>query len=136
MKTVKLFFALILFFMISCGDKKGPKKNVMEQQMEAQKVSSELEAQIGERARATFQALATKAENPKNPMTEAKVKLGKILYFDTRLSKDGTQSCNTCHDLNTFGVDNKPASPGEYVVRVYCFSVPFVLDIAVCVHIN
>ncbi|MCK5278265.1 MAG: cytochrome-c peroxidase, partial [Cyclobacteriaceae bacterium] len=99
--------------MISCGDKKGPKKNVMEQQMEAQKVSSELEAQIGERARSTFQALATKAENPKNPMTDAKVKLGKILYFDTRLSKDGTQSCNTCHDLNTFGVDNKPTSPGD-----------------------
>lgn len=113
MRTIKLFFVLILFITISCGDKKGPKKNVMEQQMEARKVSSELEAQIGERARSTFQVLATKAENPKNPMTDEKVKLGKILYFDTRLSKDGTQSCNTCHDLNTFGVDNKPTSPGD-----------------------
>ena len=111
MRTIKLFFALILFVMISCGDKKGPEKNVMEQQMEAQKANAELEAQIGERVRSTFQVLAAKAENPKNPITDAKVKLGKILYFDTRLSKDGTQSCNTCHDLNTFGVDNKPTSP-------------------------
>ncbi|MCK5703320.1 MAG: cytochrome-c peroxidase, partial [Cyclobacteriaceae bacterium] len=85
----------------------------MEQQMEAQKAGAALEAQIGERARSTFQALADKAENPNNLITDAKVKLGKILYFDTRLSKDGTQSCNTCHDLNTFGVDNKPTSPGD-----------------------
>lgn len=113
MKTIKLLVVLILFTLISCGDKKTSKKNVMEQQMEAQKAGAELEAQIGERARSTFQALPTKSENPKNPMTDAKVKLGKILYFDTRLSKDGTQSCNTCHDLNTFGVDNKPTSPGD-----------------------
>jgi len=99
--------------MISCGDKKDPKQNVMEKQMEAQKASSELEAQIGERARSTFQPLATSADNPKNPVTEAKVKLGKILYFDNRLSKDQTQSCNTCHDLNTFGVDREPTSEGD-----------------------
>lgn len=113
MRTTNLFLVLILFFMISCGDKKSPKKNVMEQQMEAQKASSALEAEIGERARSTFQALAVTSENPNNPMTDAKIKLGKVLYFDVRLSKDGTQSCNTCHDLNTFGVDNKPTSPGD-----------------------
>lgn len=33
-----------------------------------------------------------------NPMTVAKVELGKMLYFDPRLSKDGTVSCATCHD--------------------------------------
>ncbi len=113
MKTINVLFVLILFLAISCGDKKAPKENAMEKQMGAMKVSAELEAQIGERARATFQALATKSENPNNPMTEAKIKLGKILYFDTRLSKDGTQSCNTCHDLNTFGVDNLATSPGD-----------------------
>ncbi len=32
-----------------------------------------------------------------NPMTEEKVELGKMLYFDKRLSKDGTLSCATCH---------------------------------------
>ena len=40
------------------------------------------------------------------------VALGKKLYYDKRLSGDGTQSCNTCHNLETFGVDNKPLSKG------------------------
>ena len=33
-----------------------------------------------------------------NPITAAKVALGKQLYFDKRLSIDGTISCATCHD--------------------------------------
>ncbi len=32
-----------------------------------------------------------------NPMSEDKVALGKFLYFDPRLSKDGTISCASCH---------------------------------------
>ena len=33
-----------------------------------------------------------------NPLTEAKIKLGKQLYFDKRLSIDNTISCASCHD--------------------------------------
>jgi cytochrome c peroxidase len=33
-----------------------------------------------------------------NPLTAAKIELGKQLYFDARLSKDDTVSCATCHD--------------------------------------
>ncbi len=33
-----------------------------------------------------------------NPLTPAKVELGKQLYFDGRLSADGTVSCASCHD--------------------------------------
>lgn len=36
--------------------------------------------------------------------------LGKKLYFDKALSKNQTVSCNSCHNLATFGVDNKPLS--------------------------
>ncbi|MEY4700958.1 MAG: hypothetical protein RL326_1145, partial [Pseudomonadota bacterium] len=53
---------------------------------------------------------APSAENPSNP---AKVALGRSLYFDTRLSKDQKLSCNSCHKLDTFGVDNEPTSPGN-----------------------
>lgn len=35
-----------------------------------------------------------------NPMTPEKVELGKLLYFDPRLSSDGTISCASCHDPN------------------------------------
>lgn len=53
---------------------------------------------------------APSAENPSNP---AKVALGRSLYLDTRFSKNGKMSCNSCHNLNTFGVDNEPTSPGH-----------------------
>ncbi len=43
----------------------------------------------------------------------AKIELGKLLYFDKRLSKNGTQSCNSCHDLEKYGVDNLSFSPGD-----------------------
>ncbi|NOY42470.1 MAG: c-type cytochrome [Planctomycetes bacterium] len=33
-----------------------------------------------------------------NPLTPAKIELGRQLYFDTRLSADNTVSCASCHD--------------------------------------
>lgn len=42
-----------------------------------------------------------------------KVLLGKHLYFDTRLSGEGNISCNSCHNLKTYGVDNERFSPGD-----------------------
>jgi len=35
---------------------------------------------------------------PDNPLTKAKIELGKQLYFDTRLSRDNTIACASCHD--------------------------------------
>ena len=32
-----------------------------------------------------------------NPLTRAKIELGRQLYFDTRLSSDNTVSCASCH---------------------------------------
>jgi len=60
-----------------------------------------------------FGKLPNIADNKENPVTDAKVALGKRLYFDKILSKDNTQSCNTCHNLNTYGVDNNPFSKGN-----------------------
>jgi len=52
-------------------------------------------------------------DNPKNPITKAKVKLGKKLYFDPRLSKSGLISCNTCHNLSKGGDDGMQAAIGH-----------------------
>ena len=35
---------------------------------------------------------------PGNPPTDARVELGRLLYFDKRLSDDETVACATCHD--------------------------------------
>ncbi|SEN27436.1 cytochrome-c peroxidase [Nitrosomonas marina] len=43
----------------------------------------------------------------------ALIKLGKKLYMDPRLSVNDKISCNSCHSLSNFGVDNEPTSPGH-----------------------
>jgi len=48
-----------------------------------------------------------------NPMSAAKTELGKQLYFDPALSKSGHISCNSCHNMGTWGVDNQVRSIGH-----------------------
>ena len=55
-------------------------------------------------------ALLDSVNIPKTPQQEAKIELGKMLWFDPRLSLSGKVSCNTCHDLSTNGADTKPLS--------------------------
>ena len=52
-------------------------------------------------------------DNPKNPITDAKVELGKKLFFDPRLSKSQIISCNFCHNLGEGGDDGVEASIGH-----------------------
>lgn len=47
------------------------------------------------------------------PIDAAQVALGRMLYFDKRLSKNGSQACNTCHPLDQWGSDGKVTSPGH-----------------------
>jgi len=63
--------------------------------------------------KAAFAPLPDQAPAIENPLSQEKIALGKSLYFDTRLSKDQKISCNSCHNLSTFGVDNEPTSPGH-----------------------
>jgi cytochrome c peroxidase len=58
--------------------------------------------------KAAFSPLPESAPSAQNPLT-----LGKKLYNDTRLSKAQDISCNSCHRLDAFGVDNEPTSPGH-----------------------
>jgi cytochrome c peroxidase len=60
-----------------------------------------------------FAVLPSKSVSEKNLSTAEKIALGHVLYFDNRLSKDQKISCNSCHNLKTFGVDNLPTSPGD-----------------------
>jgi len=47
-----------------------------------------------------------------NPLSAAKIELGKKLYFDPRLSKDGKISCATCHAPEKGFSDGAPTSTG------------------------
>jgi cytochrome c peroxidase len=67
----------------------------------------------GLRMMAGFQALPAEIDSESNPVTPAKVELGRMLYFERRLSASGRLSCNSCHDLASYGVDNQPTSLGH-----------------------
>ena len=47
-----------------------------------------------------------------NPQTPEKISLGQKLFFDRRLSVNGTVSCSTCHDPALAFTDRKPTSVG------------------------
>lgn len=47
-----------------------------------------------------------------NPQTKEKIELGRLLYFDKRLSRDSTVSCATCHDPSKGWTDQAPVSAG------------------------
>lgn len=60
-----------------------------------------------------FQALPKVTDIKENSLSNEKIKLGKKLYFETKLSKAGDISCNSCHQLDNYGVDNKAFSEGH-----------------------
>ncbi|MGB9605539.1 MAG: cytochrome-c peroxidase, partial [Bryobacteraceae bacterium] len=60
-----------------------------------------------------FQPLPAVAAGPSGPPSEELISLGRMLYYDPRLSKSQKISCNSCHDLNKYGVDNQPTSDGH-----------------------
>lgn len=49
-----------------------------------------------------------------NPTTPEKVELGKMLFFDSRLSSNGTVSCFSCHNVMEGGDDHRTTSIGVH----------------------
>lgn len=54
---------------------------------------------------------------PKVVVNYNEVALGRTLFTEVGLSGNGTQSCNSCHNLNNYGVDNEVTSLGSTGVR-------------------
>lgn len=74
-------------------------------------------------------ALLKLVDNPNNPMTDAKVELGKMLYFEPRLSKSALISCNTCHNLAMGGADGVSAAIGhKWTVNPHHLNSPSVYN--------
>jgi cytochrome c peroxidase len=47
-----------------------------------------------------------------NPMSEVKVRLGRYLFYDKRMSANGTQSCASCHRQELAFTDGRAVSVG------------------------
>lgn len=103
MKKHILFIAMIAAA-VSCKQKTENQTPVLTKQTEDS---------LLQLAQKTFKKLPVTADINSNPLTPEKIKLGKVLFFDSRLSMTGKNSCNSCHNLATYGVDNLPTSVGD-----------------------
>ena len=61
---------------------------------------------------APFAPLPAAVPSAANPATPAKIDLGWRLYYETQLSADRSQSCNSCHPLNAYGAEREAVSTG------------------------
>jgi cytochrome c peroxidase len=64
-------------------------------------------------ARQIFGSLPQVIVSEKNPVTPEKVNLGKILFYETRISVDGTVSCARCHPISLYAADGLKKSIGN-----------------------
>jgi cytochrome c peroxidase len=60
-----------------------------------------------------FTPLRARMDSLENPASEDKIALGRMLYFDKRLSRNQDVACNSCHHLDAYGVDGQPNSVGD-----------------------
>jgi cytochrome c peroxidase len=63
-------------------------------------------------AQALFKPLPKEMASPDNPITPEKVHLGRLLFFETRVSLDGTVSCSRCHQPFLYATDALPKPIG------------------------
>ena len=72
-------------------------------------------ALVAGQAAAAWQALPQQAPAPAdNPSSAEKIELGKMLFFDPRLSSSGTVSCFSCHNVMEGGDDQRSVSMGVH----------------------
>nr|SPS05622.1 putative Cytochrome c peroxidase (ccp) [Candidatus Nitrotoga fabula] len=91
--------------------------------------AQEAEPPLLEKARQWFKPLPGSMATPEFPATSAQIALGRQLFFDPRLSLDGTVSCATCHRPALYGTDALPKSIGiEH--RLSARNAPTVLNAA------
>ena len=57
---------------------------------------------------------------PANPMTPAKVELGRKLFFETEISADGNTACASCHEPERVFTDGRRVPTGVYGRRGRC----------------
>jgi cytochrome c peroxidase len=66
-----------------------------------------------DKAKEVFGPLPASMPSPDNPLTPEKVKLGKTLFHESRISIDGTVSCAKCHPLGLYAADGLRTAIGN-----------------------
>ena len=108
---MRIFMAgVFVMLAAACSKEEAPKKP---KQLQAEVTAPADKAEIDQGKLALFGALPEKMLKQGTSVSDDKVKLGRILFYETRMSASDTLSCNSCHDLQTYGVDNHKTSEGH-----------------------
>jgi len=102
MKKIGILLIIILAF--SC--KNGQLK-------EEQKLDKATEQNILRMAKSYFTPLKEIDISKLSDKRKKMIELGKKLFYDKRLSNKQNLNCASCHDMEKFGTDNLPLSPGD-----------------------
>jgi cytochrome c peroxidase len=87
------------------------------------------DTELLEQARSLFQPLPKDMATAEFPVTPGRVRLGRALFFDPRMSADGTVSCARCHQPALHATDGLPKSVGVHD-RPLSRNAPTVLNAA------
>jgi len=100
MKTLRKV-ALLLVFVVACGTPQHDSGAAPE--------SVSVDAALLQ----AFQPLPSVIASESNPVTDAKVSLGRMLYYDTRFSTSADVSCYVCHPLHDYGTSHRRTGVGH-----------------------
>lgn len=98
-KTVFALFTAALLFLSACRDESGT--NVHDSGL-SEDFTWQLPSNI-----------PLPVVDPNNPMSETKFQLGRHLFYDTRLSGNGTLSCSSCHQQDKAFTDGRSLAVGS-----------------------
>jgi len=105
-----IILACLLF--VACGTEPKKTDEQSDKAINAEEENAEMESEpsreLLKKAKRFFTVLP-EAEPFGSPIT----RLGKKLFYEKALSISGELSCNSCHFLDKYGVDNEPTSPGH-----------------------
>src|SRR5262245_27905243 len=74
--------------------------------------AAETETERLKQAQGLFQPLPRDMATPEAPITPQRVDLGRLLFFDPRLTVDADLGCSSCHQPARYGTDGLPKSVG------------------------
>lgn len=97
---MKYYLLLMTFILLACSTK----------------VPNDQDKSVLKEAQTHFKVLQPSPIDPDK--SENLIELGEKLYFEKKLSLDGNISCNSCHKLKKFGVDNEDLSSGQNSKRL------------------
>ena len=105
--------ALSLCFFAACSSSPDDLPALSSDSADSVSHAGPIRTEINPRLLRRFKRVRTAIDaTPDKPASEAMVDLGRMLFFDNRLSKKHDLSCNSCHDLEHYGVDGRPTSIG------------------------